>query len=174
MKIAKILALLVLATLILGVDSPNKKPEIFSDYSIETVPFFSSKYWLSFNDNYNNPLFWMWLMDHPKYVDIWIYHHRGRLDPDRYQALRVLDRELDLKMLIITRSKVKVDPSYSPPGIDASLQYAARVILPEKPTDVRENKTIALYWEYYAMMILGVITLGFFAYIHTTNQEWDS
>lgn len=70
-------------------------------------------------DSGPNVFFWMWLMQNQNNQnDLWLYHHRDRVDPRLYDDLRARDAKLDDRLAVLEKQGVQRDPNFKHPTVD--------------------------------------------------------
>ncbi|MDO8523366.1 MAG: hypothetical protein Q7S12_03750 [bacterium] len=86
-----------------------------------------SRTYIIYND-WINPYWNFWLLDNPRYLFMWTYHHRYEISVERYEALLRENAELAAQIREMEERGVIVDPNYCPPGVDEDLMYSQEYI----------------------------------------------
>jgi len=109
---------------------------VLEDYTMVTRPArvqtlfypYISRPVVVYRDPYNS-FFWWWLLD--RSLDdraYWAYHHRYDMDPARYDALVMHDRELETRVQQLESQQLPRNPNYAPTNIDRDLMYSDQYV----------------------------------------------
>lgn len=98
------------------VNRDNREREFYHNYYSRPV--------VVYHDPYSS-YYWWWLLDQSLEVRaMWAYNHRASMDAARYNDLLARDAQLAARLAQLERDKAKIDPAYTPPGLDSDLQYS--------------------------------------------------
>lgn len=69
--------------------------------------------------------FWWWMLDRSlEERAMWAYHHRNTMDQQRLRDLYAKDSQLEARVRALEAKGVKVDPNYTPTGMESDLMYS--------------------------------------------------
>lgn len=127
--------------------------------------YYSQPVVVQYHDPYPS-FFWLWLLD--RSLDeraAWAYHHRGDMDAQRYKDLLAKDAKLEARIKELEKQQVKVDPAYTPKGLDADMMYSNEyvdaVYNPTKAADTEEASSgdVPIGWICFFIFVAFVVIM---------------